>query len=483
MLEEIQKERRKKLEEYKSAGLNPYPARIKRSLEIRGALEKFNRLEKSKKRIALAGRIRGLRKQGNIIFIDLEDGSGKIQAVVKKDESPDFSLIEATADLDDFLEVEGRIFKTQKGEKSIFGEKTKIIAKSLRPLPSKFYGLADTETRLRERYLDLLFNPELKELFARKSLFWEETRKFLKKNGFLEVETPVLETIPGGADAEPFITRHNALNQDFYLRISLELPLKKLMVAGFEKIYEVGRIFRNEGIDDEHLQDYTQLEFYWAYADYNQMMEFGRKLYQTVIKNTFGVLVLPWKNKKISWGGKWPVLQYIELMKGATGFDPRQKGRDKLESFAKKHLGEIQPNMGKGKLIDLIFKKLIRPNLIQPSFLINPPVEAEPLAKRLEGDPTLVERFQIMACGTELGKGFSELNDPVDQRKRFEEQMRLRKKGQKDAQRLDEDFLKALEYGMPPTAGFGMSERLFSILVDKPIRETVIFPLLKSKPY
>lgn len=303
----------------------------------------------------------------------------------------------------------------------------------------------------------------------------------MKSEGFLEVEMPVLEPVPGGAEAEPFVTHHNALDQDFYLRISLELPLKKMLVGGFESVFEIGRIFRNEGISREHLQDYTQMECYRSYWDYREMMKFVESMYKNVIKKTFGSSVRAWEGKKVDWGKKWKTVDYYEVFKKEAGIDLSRASDAELLKKAKSVGASVRAGMGRGRVIDLIYKKTVRPKLIDPCFLINPPVEVEPLAKRLEGDPSRVERFQVLAYGTELGKGFSELNDPRDQRSRFEEQMKLRAAGDEEAQRLDEDFLEALEYGMPPAAGFGMSERLFAVLLEKPVRETVIFPLMRRE--
>ncbi|MEK7498650.1 MAG: amino acid--tRNA ligase-related protein, partial [Patescibacteria group bacterium] len=286
---------------------------------------------------------------------------------------------------------------------------------------------------------------------------------------------------PGGADAEPFVTHHNALDTDFYLRISPELSLKRLLVGGFEKVFEIGRIFRNEGIDAEHLQDYTQLEFYWAYSNYEELMEYVEKMYKKVIEATTGSLVTHWRDHEIQWGGVWPKIEYFKIFKEKTGLDLDVATEEDLKKKAQGEGIRLEDHVGRGRLIDLIFKKLIRPHLIQPIFLIDPPVDIEPLAKRRPGHPHQVERMQVVACGTELGKGFSESNDPVDQRLRFEEQMKLREMGDKEAQYLDDDFVEALEYGMPPAAGFGVSERLFAILMDKPVRETVFFPLMRRK--
>ncbi|MFA6365534.1 MAG: amino acid--tRNA ligase-related protein, partial [Candidatus Paceibacterota bacterium] len=357
----------------------------------------------------------------------------------------------------------------------------RIITKSLRPIPSEWYGIEDEELKLRKRYLDLLTHPETRDIFVKKEIFWSTIRDFLREKSFHEVETPVLEPVPGGAEAEPFVTHHNALDTDFFLRISLELPLKKLLVGGFEKVFEMGRIFRNEGIDREHLQDYTQMECYWAYADYKDMMAFVEEMYKKAITNIFGKLETSYMGTIIDWSAKWPTVDYYEIFESETGVDLKTATVVELLTKAKELHCDADKNAGRGRLIDLIYKKAVRPKLQQPCFLIDPPVDIEPLAKRLDRDANRVARFQVIAGGTELGKGFSELNDPIDQRSRFEEQMKLREAGDKEAQRIDEDFIEALEYGMPPAAGFGVSERLFAVLMDKPVRETVIFPLMRKE--
>jgi len=346
-------------------------------------------------------------------------------------------------------------------------------------VPTTWYGLKDIEERLRHRYLDLLLNQETREIFQKKNIFWQTVRNFLATKGFLEVETPVFEDIAGGADAEPFITHYNVLNRDFYLRISLELPLKKLIIGGYEKVFEIGRVFRNEGIDA--LQEYTQMECYLAYADYNEMMNLIEGLYKKLVQVVTGGTQSVYDGNKINWSKTWPKHEYFEVFKKDTALDLDKATKEDL--FKKAQVLQLAPDkkLGWGRLVDLIFKKICRPKLIQPTFIINHPVEISPLAKRRPENPKQVERFQIFAGGVELGNGFSELNDPLDQRARFEEQMKLRAAGDKEAQILDEEFLEALEYGLPPTAGFGMSERLFAFLMDKSIRETVIFPYFKDK--
>ena len=484
MLDDIIKERHKKLDLLRKAGIDPYPARTARTLAIGKAVDDFAKLAKAGKKISLAGRLRNVRDQGKIIFADLADESGKIQIVLKDDILKDSKGLEfwrSVLDLGDFVSATGVLFETKRGEKSLEVREFAMAAKSLLPLPDKWAGLEDEEIRLRKRYLDLIATPELAELFRKKTVFWETFRAALTKEGFLDVETPVLEALPGGAEAEPFKTHHHALDADLYLRISLELPLKRLLVGGFEKVFEIGRIFRNEGIDREHLQDYTQLELYAAYADYDDIMKLVEKTYKDVIKKTCGGLVTEHGGKKIDWSGKWKKVDYVELWKKANGMDPTIASREELFAKAKELKLEPEKNLGKGRLIDLIYKKTVRPHLVEPCFLVDPPVEIEPLAKRKPGDPKVVERFQVMAAGTELGKGFSELNDPLDQRTRFEEQMKLRAAGDKEAQLLDEDFLEALSYGMPPAGGFGVSERLFAVLMDRPVRECVFFPLMRPK--
>jgi lysyl-tRNA synthetase class 2 len=483
MLEDIIAERRKKLDAIKAAGIDPYPARVKRSFAIAHALAEFDALAASgSEKISLTGRLRSLRDQGKIIFADIEDETGTIQVVLKEDALSELPFWRSVLDMGDFISVTGLLFTTKRGEKSIEAHELQLASKSLLPLPDKWEGLQDDDIRLRKRYLDLIAGENLRELFRKKSIFWETFRNALKKEGFLEVETPILENTPGGAEAEPFKTHHNALDADFYLRISPELPLKRLLVGGFDKVFEIGRIFRNEGIDREHLQDYTQIEFYWAYADYHDVMKLTEKTYKEVIEKTCGGLVTEFGGKKIDWSKKWPTVDYVVAFREANyGLDPLAVSHTELLARAKELKLEPEKSAGKGRLVDLIFKKTVRPTLIEPCFLINPPVEIEPLAKRHPENPAVVERFQVVACGTELGKGFSELNDPDDQRARFEEQMKLREAGDAEAQFLDEDFLEALQYGMPPAGGFGVSERLFAILMDMPIRETVFFPLMRAK--
>jgi len=482
-LEDIRQTKINKLNELKKAGTDPYPASSGRTHTILETMDNFDKFSESKSELTLAGRVMSRRDMGGVIFFDLRDDKAKIQGFIKEDiiGKSDFSRFFDYIDIGDFVEITGHLFKTKKDEKTLEVKSFNLLSKALLPLPEKWHGLQDTEEKLRKRYLDLIMDPAEKELFFKKNKFWQTIRNFLAKEGGLEVETPILEMIPGGADAEPFATHLNALNIDIYLRISLELNLKRLIVAGYDKVFEIGRIFRNEGIDKEHLQDYTQMEMYWAYTDYQKLMEIIKELYLGAVNSVLGGYEHKYQGHTIDWNSEWEKYDYYTEFNKYTGHDLSKVSEDELKKYAHKEGIETEGHIGRGRLIDVIFKKKVRPSMIKPGFLVLPPVDIEPLAKRWPEDKQRVERFQVMAGGTELGKGFSELNDPLDQMQRFEEQMKLREAGDKEAQILDKDFVEALEYGMPPTAGFGMSERFFSFLVDRPVRETVFFPLMRPK--
>lgn len=476
-IDKLRKTRLVKLEKIKKLGIDPYPAKSNKKNSISDCLNLLG------KTVSTAGRIMAIRAHGGSSFMDLVDESGRIQLFFSKDKLPktSYQLLDLL-DIGDFIQVEGKVDKTQAGETTIFISDFKLLTKSLRPIPPSFYGLKDTETRLRKRYVDLIANPQVKDIFVKKAKFWGSVRNFLTENGFTEVETPALELVPGGADATPFVTHHNVLNQDFYLRISLELYQKRLLVAGFEKIFEIGKIFRNEGIDQEHLQDYLQMEFYWAYADYEDLMSFVEDYYRFIVRETFGSTKTQSGNYELDWGQKWPKVDYMDSFKQETGTDLTKKPKlEDLYKLAEKVGAKPTKKLGEARLIDLIYKKTVRPKLIQPSLLINHPVSVSPLAKRDDENLQTVQRVQVLAAGTEVGNGWSELNDPIDQKERFEQQQELRKAGDTEAQMYDHDFVEALEYGMPPAAGFGLSQRLFAILVDKPIRETVFFPTIKPE--
>ncbi|MDD4901149.1 MAG: lysine--tRNA ligase [Patescibacteria group bacterium] len=475
-------ERLKKLAELKKIGINPYPAKVKRDRAVSQILADFEKLGQSE--LFLAGRLRSLRAHGNLTFAHLEDPSGKIQLAFSKKEigEASYKILTKYIDVGDFLQIAGTGFLTKAGEKSIMVKSWSILTKAIRPLPEKWHGLTDEEEKLRKRYLDILFNPEIKEMFVKRAKFWQAIRDFLTERDFLEVETPALENTAGGADARPFVTHHNALDMDVYLRISMgELWQKKLMVAGYEKTFEIGRQFRNEGMDAEHLQDYTQMEFYWGYADYEMGMKLVEELYKHIAQATFGTLKFKIKDFAIDLGKKWEVYDYQKTILEKTGLDISKTD----EKEVAKKLNELGVRYDKKgfnitRAIDNLWK-YCRKSIAGPGFLINVPIIMEPLAKRMENNPDLVQRFQVILAGSELGKGYSELNDPLDQAERFKAQEALRDAGDEEAQMFDHDFVEALEYGMPPTCGFGVSERLFSFLMDKPMRECQIFPLMKPK--
>ncbi len=475
-LNEIRKLRLEKVVKLREMGINPYPSKPKAKpaaiKKVRGLIGK---------RVSAAGRVMGFRVHGNIVFSDLEDFSGSIQIFFQKKKLDALFEIVKLIDIGDILWVSGEVFKTEAGEITIDVSDLQILSKSIRPLPSKWHGIKDEELRYRERYIDLLLNRELRDLLTKKSLFWNSIREFLVKEGFIEVETPVLETTPGGADAKAFITHHDALDIDLYLRISMgELWQKRLMVAGFEKTFEIGRQFRNEGISREHLQDYMQMEFYWAYANYDDSMKLVERMYKHVAKAAFGKLKFRIGDYDVDLGKKWERVDYKDTLFKATGIDFEKADLGSI----KKKLDELKVKYSDGdkkpRLIDLLWKS-VRKGITGPLFLTGHPVEMSPLAKRKFDKPSVTERYQIILAGTEMGNGYSELNDPVDQAERFEAQQKMRDAGDEEAQMNDADFVKALEFGMPPVTGFGVSERLFSFLADKPIRETVFFPLLRPK--
>jgi len=482
MREDILEIKLEKLEKIKNSGMEAYPEKTKRNFVNGKALKKFDDLLDEE--IFLAGRVKSLRPMGGSAFAHIEDESGKIQLFLNKKNVLDdkYKLFIESVEIGDFVEVFGKLFKTKKEEKTLEVKDWTMLSKNVRPIPTEYYGLKDTEELLRRRYLDLIMNGETREIFQKKNVFWQTIRNFLVKGGFLEVQTPILENIPGGADAEPFTTHHNALGRDFYLRISLELALKRLLVGGYEKVFEIGRVFRNEGIDREHLQEYDSLEFYWAYADMDKGMKLVEKLFKEIVQRITGGYETEYEGQKIGWGIKFPQVDYFEEFKKETGLDlSTNVSVEDLRAKADELGIKYEKGYSKGRMIDALYKKTVRQKLIQPCFLVGHPIEVSPLAKRDPGNSAKVLRFQVIAGKSELGNGFSELNDPLDQRKRFEEQMRLRAAGDKEAQMMDEDFVEALEYGMPPACGFGLSERFFAFILNKSIRETVIFPPMKSK--
>lgn len=492
-LKDIKASRLDKLEKLKKVGVNPYPAQSSRTHEIVGALSEFDKLAAKKENIILAGRVMAKREHGGTTFLDIDDGSassprvspGRIQLLFKKDVLGDdvYAFFLEVVDVGDFIEAEGSLFKTKAGERTLEVSRSEMLAKSLVPLPEKWHGLQDIEERYRKRYLDLIFNPEVKAKLRSRAEIVEHIRQYLIASGFLEVETPVLQTLPGGAAARPFKTHLNTLDLDLYLRIAPELYLKRLLVGGFEKVFEFAKNFRNEGMDKEHSPEFTMLEFYAAYWDHEKMMGFIEVLLEHVVDKKFGKSSLEYQGRGINFKKPYKRISFNDLFKEYSGLNYDEAGEKDLEKKAKELEITIEKNMTKGNLADEIYKKVARPNIIEPTFVINHPLEISPLAKKLMDDPAHVARFQLVVGGMEVANGFSELNDPIDQRERFETQVKIAKKGNEEAHRMDTDFVEALEYGMPPAAGIGIGiDRLIALLTDSPsIREVVSFPLMKPR--
>lgn len=484
-LEDIREGRLKKLALLKEKGIDPFPSETACNTDIAEAISAFAKLSK-KKKVVMAGRIMALRPQGHLAFINFTDGTGTFQAFLKRDEMDEasFALFADTVDIGDFVEFEGSLFVTKREEKTILVKKWKMLAKSLRPLPEKWHGLQDVEERFRRRYLDSLMSPEVRERFVLRSRLISEIRRILDAAGYLEVETPIFHPMYGGASAEPFTTHYNALDADLYLRISDELYLKRMLVGGFPKVYEIGRDFRNEGIDLTHSPEFTMLEFYESMSDAKKQMAFVEKMFKTLIKKLFKKASIELDGKTIDFSKKFAVISYYDLLRRyALIPNPESIGRDELALKAAQTGVAVAPGDSVQKILDNIYKKACRPKLIQPTFVVDYPADYLPLAKRNPENPDLVEAFQLVIGGVELVKAFSELNDPIDQRERFEAQEKHKKAGEADAQRLDEDFLEAMEYGMPPAGGVGIGiDRLAMVLTDtKNIREVIYFPTLKPK--
>ena len=482
LLEEIREIRLKKLELLKKAGMNPYPADSKRELALDEALSSFTKLEKSGKEKWIAGRIMSIRGQGAIVFITLNDGTAQFQGLLKKDILGDekFDFWNEIVDIGDFVEIQGKFFQTKRGEKTLEVKDWHMLSKSLRPLPEKWHGLTDVEERFRKRYLDILMNPEIKDIFIKKEKFWNETRNFLKKEGFLEVETPTLEITTGGAEARPFQTHHNDFDIDVYLRISVgELWQKRLLAAGFSRVFEIGRVYRNEGSSSEHTQEFTGMEFYASYMDYKEGMEFTEKMIKKVTEETFGTLKFETHGHKVDLTPKWERISYVDTVKKMINIDvltaTEKEMMKKLEKLGVKYEGT-----NKERLTDSLWK-YCRKQIVGPVWLVDVPKLVSPLSKAKPENPLLTERVQLILAGAEMTNGFSELNDPIDQAERFEVQRKLIKAGDKEAMMPDDEFVEMLEYGMPPAFGFAYGERLFAFLCDKPLRETQFFPLMRPK--
>lgn len=484
-LTEIRAERLRKKELLREHGMDPYPSTSEQTHTVQAVRSDFEALESAATEFVIAGRVMAVRVHGGLAFVDIFDGTDTLQGYFREDHIDQtlFSLLVDTVDRGDFIEVRGIATTTKRGEPSCLASSWRILAKSLLPIPTEHFGIKDEDERYRKRYLDILLNGEVADRIKRRSVFWNTARAYMLERGFVEVETPVLETTPGGAEARPFATHHNALNIDVYLRISAgELWQKKLMVAGLPKTFEIGRIFRNEGMSSEHLQDYTQLECYEAYSDYTKGKVFVRELYLKLAQETYGKTEFTIGEHTIDLASEWQEYDFCALVKERYGVDPREVGEAEVVVLAQneKLLAKDEKGVNRERAVDLLWKQL-RKGIGGPGFLVNVPTYLEPLAKRSAQDDRIVERFQVLLAGSEVGKGFSELNDPLDQRQRFERQQELRAAGDDEAQPNDLEYVEALEYGMPPTFGFGVSERLFSFLEGVPVREGQIFPLMRPR--
>lgn len=482
--EEFYLTQERKLVELRKQGINPFPSISKRNTSCEKALKDFRKIG-LKKKIVVAGRIKLLRLHGGSCFLNINDGTSGFQLFISKKEigKAKYQLLKLF-EVGDIIETAGRLFKTKRGEKTLFVKDLKLLSKALRPLPEKWHGLKDVEERFRFRELDLLTNPEVKKKFLIRARLIQEIRRYLEDEGFVEVETPVLQVIPGGASAKPFITHHKAFNIDMYLRVAPELYLKRLIVGGFEKVFEIGKQFRNEGVDHEHNPEFTSCEFYWSYQNYEGLMKFTEKMLSKIIKKITGGYTVLYEDTKLNFKPPWPRYSYHHLIKKETGVDIlKLKDADALRTAIEKKGFKTERNADYAKLVDNLYKEAVRPKLIRPCFLIEPPIELEPLAKKKEGDERLVERFQLLVHGFELLKAYSELNDPVDQLDRFKKQQTLREKGDEEAQFIDRDFIRSLEQGLPPTAGWGLGiDRLVAILTNShSLREVILFPTMKSK--
>ncbi len=484
-LSEVQRLRREKLARLKEQGINPYPYKYEpthHADQILGSAEHFESHPEEKVRVA--GRIISHRGHGKAGFMHLLDESGKIQAYCRQDELGE-EAFERWRDLDlgDFVGVSGPVFRTKTGEITVKAESVELLSKSLRPMPAKFHGLKDVETRTRQRYADLIANPEVRDVFRKRSAIITAMRRFLDGRGFLEVETPILQPIYGGAFARPFVTHHNALDSEFFMRVSFELYLKRLLVGGFERVYEIGRDFRNEGVDRTHNPEFTQMELYQAYADYHDIMDITEAMVNEIAVSVFGATQLQFGEHTLDWKAPWPRHSLFELLKAKIGVDLSDGDREKAREACRQAGLTVGHDWDYGKSVDELFSAVVQPQLIQPCFVIDYPRDLSPLAKEKRGAPHLVERFEAFVAGMEIANSFSEQNSPLAQEEAFRRQAVLRAEGNQEAQPEDRDFLRALEYGMPPAGGLGVGvDRLVMLLTNQhTIREVLLFPHLRPE--
>lgn len=492
-INQLMAQRRQKLQKLYQMNVNPYPYKFERTHTTKQVKEHFSELEG--KYVQIAGRLMANRLMGKAAFCDLQDMHGRVQIFIKKDELGETAFeIYKLLDIGDIVGVGGPLFKTRTGEISVLVKELVVLCKSLRPIPVAkekeedgqrvvYDPFSDKELRYRQRYVDLIVNPEVKEVFIKRSKIITAMREFLNERGYLEVETPILQPLYGGASARPFVTDLNALKMRLYLRIANELYLKRLIAGGFEGVYEFAKDFRNEGMDRFHNPEFTQMELYVAYQDYHWMMELTENMISTIAQKVLGTMKITYQGQEIDLTPPWRRLPLFEGIKQYAGVDLANLSDEELEEAADQLKITVEEGWGRGKIIDEIFGEYVEKHLIQPTFITDHPVELSPLAKKHRQKPGLVERFEPVIAGKEIGNAFSELNDPLDQRQRFEEQMRLRARGDEEAQVLDEDFLRALEYGMPPTAGLGIGiDRLTMLLTDQPsIRDVLFFPMMRPE--
>ncbi|MEW5746553.1 MAG: lysine--tRNA ligase [Nitrospirota bacterium] len=485
---ELIEQRFKKLGDLQEGGINPYDGRFSPEAHAAALKETYQsvskeKLEEETVNTSVAGRIVAMRDFGKASFAHIQDASGRIQIYLKKDVLGEKYGLVKKLDIGDIVGVAGRLFRTKTDELTIEVKDIVLLSKSLRPLPEKWHGLRDIEIRYRQRYVDLIVNPEVKEVFAKRSAIIKSIRDFLESRGFIEVETPMMHQIPGGATARPFKTHHNALDIELYLRIAPELYLKRLLVGGYERVFELNKNFRNEGISTKHNPEFTMLEFYMAYKDYRYLMTFTEEIFSYVAQRAIGTLRVPYNDTVIDLTPPWPKVPMLDALKQKGVPEEVVSDPEKAVAWARSQKLDIPTGSSHAKVLDEIFKEFVEPELVQPTFIIDYPVELSPLAKRKADAPELVERFELFIASREIANAFSELNDPVDQRERFMKQVEAKKKGDEEAHWMDEDFVRALEYGMPPAAGEGIGiDRLVMLLTNSPsIRDVVLFPQLKPE--
>ncbi|AGX02133.1 lysyl-tRNA synthetase [Bacillus sp. NRRL B-14911] len=489
-LNDLMRVRREKMNSLREKGMDPFGKRFERSHQSQDLIDEYGEQEKEAIEeqnisVTLAGRIMTKRGKGKAGFAHIQDLKGQIQIYVRQDAIGEESYeIFNSADLGDLVGVTGTLFKTKVGELSIKVEAFELLTKSLRPLPEKFHGLKDVEQRYRQRYLDLIMSQESKKTFITRSRIIQSMRRYLDSHGYLEVETPMMHSIAGGASARPFITHHNALDMELYMRIAIELHLKRLIVGGLEKVYEIGRVFRNEGVSTRHNPEFTMIELYEAYADYRDIMSLTENLVAHIAEEVLGTTTVQYGDYEVNLKPEWTRLHMVDAIKEHTGVDFwKQMSKEEAQALAKEHNVEIKETMEYGHIVNEFFEQKVEEKLIQPTFIYGHPVEISPLAKKNEEDPRFTDRFELFIVAREHANAFTELNDPIDQRERFEAQLKEREQGNDEAHMMDDDFIEALEYGMPPTGGLGIGiDRLVMLLTNSPsIRDVLLFPLMRHR--